>query len=1815
MVGKNNQYLKKQKQGNKVNTYAIRRLSVGVASVAVAAGIFFASDAALVQAQETTDTSISDIQPENEVPVVEEETQPEAETVAPEEETQPEAEVTAPEEETQPEAEVTTPEEESQPEAATSAEDVDADSASENKVEAEEPKVALRSADSALNEEKIDNAVSVNNSDINISTFSTDVEKVQENAIYSPGQEGDTQSYSGIAYVYRDNRLNVPSEETIGGVNVYLQWVDKDGYVSNVYKTTSRPDGTYTFNFQTPEVDQYGNVHHFQLAGNPDFAIRTWVENPDPEKYNVIKPGDHKYGFHKRLDRVNESWDFTAGVNRIVGGQVALQEKIMRNDWLVKPRDQWTTSPNQDGIWPKDGNYGRVAGNVWYENGDPQGSIAEGWKKNTWDVNATGAEVVASYVNDEIARRFDAWKEANPNYGVADFRAAQESIIREYEAEHGKGSHIAETVVGKVDSNGEFYLPFRGLYGVDHKSANAVAQLWNTVSTEEHGTLVNDEEKNNNNLEEWGRTGNVRHRHINKDYMYVAPLIDNYAIWGNTSQNNMFETLTNNSTLPVGAVNLASGNIYNINFAALAAQPMHDVKVYDTQSNFAKPGETVQNETGGLLPSQAYKIRWFKDGNPIGEAVEKTSSDVGTIDSVPITVPKDLAVPSTYTSGVFYGNSDASDLGEALAADAFIAAPGVEYEPIEVSSGEKADTGTPDFIDKDGNKYKPYYEGQKAPKYEYVERVVFTDTNDQTQVEYRPLETVNVDGQDIKVSVDPETGVVSVAASETAKLNPGQKITVPVSIVFENGLRLTADSVINIIDDRAEKDKFEPNYADKNAEYGQPVTVDAPTFNKVDGTTETPVEINDVPLSTDPAKPAFKITEPANGQPKFDCAEVDPQTGAITIPADQTNKPGETIKVPVTVTYEDGSTDDVIATVTVSSPDVIDRSDDPDAVTPDGYHRVTLKSGEGVEDFGAKAYDVKDGSSIPADKVPTPQAKEGYENPVWNGDADVKPSEDIINGPKEYVATASTVQPVEDEKIADQLDPSYKDTEVIPGKDAETESPVFVDKNGKTVNPENPSYSIDTPTNGASIDPVTGKITIPAEETAKVPGQDINVPVTITYADGSTDQVTAKVKVTAPDVIDNTDDPNAPVPAGYHKVDFAAGEGVESLTNNKVYHVKDGVALTEAQYPTANPAEGYENPEWNVKPGTAITTPTTITATATAVPEDVARVDANPSSQNVLEGKDITPIVPSVTNRPEGSTVKVTIGDGQTDSGLTVDPDTGRVSGTPTITDEQWGTDEVREIPVTIELVDKDGQPVLDENNEPVKTIATIDVYRDTDKDGKTDKDTGMPVDPNNPDVPAVTGDDDDDNDGWTDQEEKDRNTDPKNNEDYPKVSEPDANNDPNKDTTTVTGKTTPDTKVEVKDKDGNTIGTGTSDENGNITVEVPKQNPGDKVTITPGKDDENGNFTPITDENGNPKGEAETVVTEAPQITESTATNEPDSDTTKVEGKTSIPNSKVEVKDKDGNTIGTGTSDENGNFTIEVPKQNTGDKVTVTPSKEFTKPDGTTESKSGDPVEITVTDKQVTPEDATVEVTPKSQNALEHKEITPVTPNVDNVPEGGSVKVTIDGQDAYPGLTVDPSTNQVSGIPEIKDWKDDEETRQITVEVTVVDKDGHPVVDADGNPIKGESIITIYRDTDKDGKTDKDTGMPVDPNNPDVPAVTGDDDDDNDGWTDQEEKDHNTDPKNNEDYPKVSEPDANNDPNKDTTTATGKPTPEKPDTNDSEKSAEPAGQKDANSADQSSANVLPATGENDGFALYGSAALAILAGLGLVGSKKREEE
>ena len=60
MIGKNNQYLKKTKEGTKIETYSIKKFKVGTASVVIGASIFFGAGAVAQAGEEVSKNTTSD---------------------------------------------------------------------------------------------------------------------------------------------------------------------------------------------------------------------------------------------------------------------------------------------------------------------------------------------------------------------------------------------------------------------------------------------------------------------------------------------------------------------------------------------------------------------------------------------------------------------------------------------------------------------------------------------------------------------------------------------------------------------------------------------------------------------------------------------------------------------------------------------------------------------------------------------------------------------------------------------------------------------------------------------------------------------------------------------------------------------------------------------------------------------------------------------------------------------------------------------------------------------------------------------------------------------------------------------------------------------------------------------------------------------------------------------------------------------------------------------------------------------------------------------------------------------------------------------------------------------------------------------------------------------------------------------------------------------------------------------------------------------------------------------------------------------------
>ena len=227
--------------------------------------------------------------------------------------------------------------------------------------------------------------------------------------------------------------------------------------------------------------------------------------------------------------------------------------------------------------------------------------------------------------------------------------------------------------------------------------------------------------------------------------------------------------------------------------------------------------------------------------------------------------------------------------------------------------------------------------------------------------------------------------------------------------------------------------------------------------------------------------------------------------------------------------------------------------------------------------------------------------------------------------------------------------------------------------------------------NGVTYNPATKTISGTPDVTDWTPTEEtrtFEIPVTVQNPDGTT--ANKKIKIT---VQRDTD-----------------GDGTPDVTDTD--DDADGIPDTVEQ------AAGSDPKDANSRPAAVIT--------------PVAQPTINNPIQTVIDGNPITNIVIT----PGNPASVVTVDTPNLPNGVTYDPSTNTISGTPSITD--WTpTEETRNFQVTVTVQNPDGTTVT-------RTI-DVTVQRDTDGDGD----------------PDIT-DPDDDNDGYTDVEEIANGTDPK---------------------------------------------------------------------------------------------------------------------------------------------------------------------------------------------------------------------------------------------------------------------------------------------------------------------------------------------------------------------------------------------------------------------------------------------------------------------
>ena len=553
-----------------------------------------------------------------------------------------------------------------------------------------------------------------------------------------------------------------------------------------------------------------------------------------------------------------------------------------------------------------------------------------------------------------------------------------------------------------------------------------------------------------------------------------------------------------------------------------------------------------------------------------------------------------------------------------------------------------------------------------------------------------------------------------------------------------------------------------------------------------------------------------------------------------------------------------------------------------------------------------------------------------------------------------------------------------------------------------------------------------------------------------------------------------------------------------------------------------------------------------------AVVTPVAPTTITNGTQTVNDKTAITNIVVT----PGNAASVVTVDNSKLPNGVTYDPGTKTISGTPNVTD--WGsTEEKRKFEIPVVVTNPDGTKIT-------KTVE-ITVLRDTDGDGD----------------PDIT-DTDDDGDGVPDTVETAKGSDPKNANSRPAaVVTPVAPTTITNGTQSVNDKTAITNIVVTPGNNNATVtvdssklpngvtynpatktisGTpnvtdwGNTEEKRKFEIPVVVTNPdGSKITktveITVLRDtdgdgdpditdpDDDGDGVSDVEENArgsNPKNRGSVPAAVIVPVSPTTITNGTQSvnDKTAISNITITPGATGSTVTVDTSKLPNGVTYDAGNKTISGTP-NVTDWGSTEEKRKFeipvviTNPDGSKITKTveitvlrdtdgdGDP-DITDTDDDGDGVPDTVETAkgsdPKNANSRPAATITPIAqPTITNgtqsvndktaitnivvTPGNNNATVTVDSSKLPNGVTYDSGTKTISGTPNVNDWGSTEEKRKFEIPVVVTNPDG--------SKITKTVEITVLRDTDGDGD----------------PDIT-DTDDDGDGYSDAVEASNGTNPK-----------------------------------------------------------------------------------------------
>ena len=661
-------------------------------------------------------------------------------------------------------------------------------------------------------------------------------------------------------------------------------------------------------------------------------------------------------------------------------------------------------------------------------------------------------------------------------------------------------------------------------------------------------------------------------KHVNSDWLFISTK-DTDDVVKRTPWNYNWYTGSNNAwgihggwaQAAFGVTTVQAANSTRADFNLAPAEIKFNITNFDTQLNTATPGDVAVTKTAGLPyknTNDSFKIVWYdQDGKIVKEQkeAEKPTSTGALAESTFDT--KDVKETKTFIAKLHYVKPGGG-LGPVLAQDAFtvkvgkivvsayddvnIANPGAKenegatYKAEGLPEGLTIDkntgtvsgkakvpgkytvTVTTSILDEDSGEImegtsnytalvtdSPLEHGEvgleynKTVKPAEVEGYVFKEVSAKF-IDGKVIEGLTITGD--KISGTPK--------AEVAATQEGPNVEVTYDIYKLNS---KGDAVLikeghkdlvplEITKAASQAPKYEPAYTDVEGTPGAEAIVAAPKF------LDQKSEADPKPEVTKPSNVKFAL---GDGAPEG--ATIDANTGAVTY-TPTARDANTTVNIPVKVTYSDGTIDETLAKIKVGQAQA-------DSYQPE----YTEAEGKAGTEATVSAPNFKDAKGQATTKPEGVEFTIGKDAPTGatvdktTGEVKYTPSIDdagtVVNIPVIVIYKDGSADEVKAPiKVAqgDNLnyEPDYKSVVAQVAHEVTVASPDFLDTDGNKVaqKPAVAKYELgEGAKSGVTIDETTGEIKYTAVDADK--DTVIEVPVVVTYADGSKESVTAKIDV------------------------------------------------------------------------------------------------------------------------------------------------------------------------------------------------------------------------------------------------------------------------------------------------------------------------------------------------------------------------------------------------------------------------------------------------------------------------------------------------------------------------------------------------------------------------------------------------------------------------------------------------------------------------------------------------------------------------------